>query len=401
MSFVFDTQDMPFRDIHDKPSWIRLQQVRMLYGNSTMSMLGTLFCAFSMVVLLWPVAAQDRLILWFAAIGSVTLARLYLAQRFESRADKITDPGPWFRTFQGGVVLSGACWGGVSIWLFPLDSPMHQVYIAFVLSGICAGAVTVYAPLPGTFLAFAVPGLLPYLWRIWSIDTPQTQLMAGLGALFIIVLNRIGVQSGKTLRSVLELQVRNAELTNELHHQATHDSLVNLINHGEFQRRLKRVAGKSAGPNLDFALIFLDLDLFKTVNDTGGHSAGDALLREIAEILRAHTRARDTAARVGGDEFALLLENCPPERALQIAEYIRRDIAELRLEFEGHQYRVGASLGVAYGKTGLNTASSALKAADAACYAAKEAGRNRVRMLPADDMFKTTGRFHLAEIAAS
>jgi diguanylate cyclase (GGDEF)-like protein len=221
--------------------------------------------------------------------------------------------------------------------------------------------------------------------------------MAAMAGLFLVLLNRVANQSGLALHSVLALQKRNAQLTRALHHQATHDSLVGLINHGEFLRRLNRLTSASARGHQDFSVVFIDLDLFKTVNDSGGHAAGDALLRAIAEILAAHTRSRDTAARVGGDEFALLLESCPGERALEIAEHLRRDIAALKFEFEGQSFPVAASIGVAYGQTGLHSSAAVLKAADAACYAAKEAGRNRVRLLPADDMFKTTGRFSLTQ----
>ena len=220
-----------------------------------------------------------------------------------------------------------------------------------------------------------------------------------MGALFLLMLQRIAAESGRNLRSLLELQTQNARLTHALHHQATHDSLVNLVNHGEFQRRLERLVNVSSGPHRDFSVIFIDLDLFKDVNDTGGHGAGDAMLKEVADVLCMHTRSRDTAARVGGDEFALLLENCAGEKALQIAEHVRRDIASVRLDYEGKIYTLGASIGVTYGQTGLQSANGVLKAADAACYAAKESGRNRVRMLPADEMFKTTGRFNIAQLA--
>jgi diguanylate cyclase (GGDEF)-like protein len=139
------------------------------------------------------------------------------------------------------------------------------------------------------------------------------------------------------------------------------------------------------------------LDLFKDVNDSGGHAAGDALLRAIAGILRERTRAEDTAARVGGDEFALLLEGCPKERGLEIAEAIRKDIAELEVEFDSGKYRVEASIGVSYGRTSVHSATGMLKAADAACYTAKQDGRNQVRMNSANDMFQTTGRFELTQ----
>ena len=394
-----DTLSLPQRDIGENPAWIRREQLRLLFNHSSIALVGTMLCAGAMVVLLWSVTPVQNLLLWLGAVGILSLARLGVHQRFRAAEAALDDPTTWEQLALGGILLSGLLWGAVSIWLYPLDSPDHQIYIAFVLAGMSAGAVTVYSPLQAGFLLFAAPALAPYLMRLLTGGTTQDQVLAGMGALFLVILQRIAAETGRNLRSLLELQTQNARLTHALHHQATHDSLVNLVNHGEFQRRLERLVNDSSGPHRDFSVIFIDLDLFKDVNDSGGHGAGDAMLKEVAEVLCLHTRSRDTAARVGGDEFALLLENCPGEKALQIAEHVRRDIASVRLDYEGKIYTLGASIGVTYGQTGLQSASGVLKAADAACYAAKESGRNRVRMLPADEMFKTTGRFNIAQLA--
>jgi diguanylate cyclase (GGDEF)-like protein len=142
----------------------------------------------------------------------------------------------------------------------------------------------------------------------------------------------------------------------------------------------------------------MDLDRFKAVNDSGGHAAGDALLRVIAGILRKHCRGTDTAARVGGDEFALLLPNCPRQRALDIGEHVRAEIEALTFRHDGREHTVGASVGISWGRAGLQSTSSLLKAADTACYRAKQEGRNRVCMLAANEMFQTTGRFDLLSL---
>jgi len=396
-----DTQKMPFDHIQDEDTWIHDQQIRLLYRNSVGSLVGTVFCAFVLVMLLWPVVDEERLILWLGTVTILTLLRLLLHQHVTQPDRQQSMNGFPVRAFLAGVLLSGAAWGAVSLWLFPVESMLHQIYIAFVLGGLCASAVAVYSPLPTAFLMFSIPALLPYLARVWMQGTDESRLMAGTITLFLLILTRTSQESGRTLKSLLELQAKNAELTRALHYQATHDSLVDLINHGEFQRRLYRLANNDKRDSVDYSLVFVDIDLFKVVNDTGGHSAGDALLREVARVLHAHTRAGDTAARVGGDEFALLLLGCPKERALEIAECIRSDIESLQFEFDGKRYNVAASLGVTHGRTGEHSFTSVIKAADAACYAAKEAGRNRVRLLPASDMFQTTGRFQLAQATSA
>lgn len=394
-----DTQALSVKDTGDQAGWIRSQQVRLAYQNSTMALAGSVFCAFVVVLLLWSEVEQRNLIMWLGATAVLTLLRLMLQQQYEREPPKVSYERSEFyrRAFLTSLMLSGLLWGSVAIWLFPEHSIYHQAYLTFVLGGLCAGAVTVFAPLPGAYTTFALPMLLPFAARIWSIGSTEAQLMVGLIVVFSVILIRTAYESRKTLRTALELQVRNAGLTKALHYRATHDSLVDLINHGEFNRRLEQLSTDDSGPPKEYSLIFIDLDLFKDVNDSGGHAAGDALLRAIAGILRERTRAEDTAARVGGDEFALLLEGCPKERAQEVAEAIRKDIAELEVEFDSRKFSVEASIGVSYGRSSVHSATGMLKAADAACYTAKQDGRNQVRMNSANDMFQTTGRFELTQ----
>jgi diguanylate cyclase (GGDEF)-like protein len=124
--------------------------------------------------------------------------------------------------------------------------------------------------------------------------------------------------------------------------------------------------------------LFIDLDRFKQVNDTGGHAAGDALLRDIARELASRLRKADTVARLGGDEFAVLLPQCPIPQAQAIADKLRIAIETYQLEWEGQAHGVGASIGLVAVNGTHASAAQVLRAADAACYEAKRQGRNRV-----------------------
>jgi len=124
--------------------------------------------------------------------------------------------------------------------------------------------------------------------------------------------------------------------------------------------------------------MFIDLDHFKQVNDTAGHAAGDAVLRDIAKALVAQVRKSDTVARLGGDEFAVLLSECPLGHAREIAEKTRQAVADYGLDWEGRQLSVGASIGLVRVDGSFVDIAEVLAAADAACYAAKRQGRNRV-----------------------
>ncbi len=170
-----------------------------------------------------------------------------------------------------------------------------------------------------------------------------------------------------------------------IEHQATHDELTGLVNRREFMRRLENALTHSKQGGSSYTLCYLDLDQFKIVNDTVGHAAGDALLKEFSGVLHGRLRTRDTLSRVGGDEFALLLENCQLEAGVQIAESLLAILAEFRFQWEEKEFQIGASLGVVPVTADSDTALQVLSHADLACYTAKELGRNRIYVYRSDD----------------
>lgn len=162
--------------------------------------------------------------------------------------------------------------------------------------------------------------------------------------------------------------------------QNTHDALTGLINRSEFERRLTHalVATHSSGD--EHALCFLDLDQFKVINDTHGHTAGDELLRQLALVLAGAVSKRETLARLGGDEFAVLIENCTLPNALRIANKVRRAVEDFHFAWEDRVCRIRVSVGLVPITASSHSITSVLSAADSACYAAKEKGRNRVHV---------------------
>ncbi len=164
----------------------------------------------------------------------------------------------------------------------------------------------------------------------------------------------------------------------ELEWSAAHDPLTGLANRKAFEQRAAR-AFEALPRSLPAAIVFIDLDHFKPINDTAGHAAGDAMLRAVATEMTARVRASDLVVRLGGDEFALLLERCPLDVALRVAENVRAAIAGIVLPWEQRQLRVGASVGVACIAPDMPDVAAWVTAADAACYAAKAAGRGVVR----------------------
>jgi len=181
------------------------------------------------------------------------------------------------------------------------------------------------------------------------------------------------------------LQDRVAEATTRLSYQAAHDMLTGLPNRREFEVRMERALASAREQGQAHTLCYLDLDQFKVVNDTCGHVAGDELLRQLAVLLSAKLRDRDTLARLGGDEFGVLLQNCTLEQAQPIAEVLRQMVKEFRFVWHDKSFVIGVSIGLVAITAESENLSNLLSYADAACYAAKDRGRNRVHVYQAED----------------
>ncbi len=174
-------------------------------------------------------------------------------------------------------------------------------------------------------------------------------------------------------------------LATKVAYQAAHDSLTGLLSRREFEQRLTRAVEAQRTEDLPHSLLYLDLDQFKVVNDTCGHAAGDAMLRQIADVLLARMPDAHTLSRLGGDEFGLLLENTGREQANALAEQLREAVEAVEFVHDNRRFGCSASVGVVTFGREIGNMSEALRAADAACLLAKDKGRNRVQVHGLDD----------------
>ncbi|WP_455211429.1 EAL domain-containing protein [Kaarinaea lacus] len=174
-------------------------------------------------------------------------------------------------------------------------------------------------------------------------------------------------------------------LSQQLSWQASHDSLTGLLNRNEFEARLKQLIQESRTTDKHHALMYMDLDQFKIVNDTCGHFAGDELLKQLAQLLLPKIRESDTLARLGGDEFGLILEGCHLKQASDIARQLLDLVQDFRFVWNDKTFSIGMSIGLVAITSHSKDLVSALSAADAACFIAKDKGRNRVWIHHTDD----------------
>ncbi|ASL47792.1 Cyclic di-GMP phosphodiesterase PdeB [Burkholderia sp. AD24] len=167
-------------------------------------------------------------------------------------------------------------------------------------------------------------------------------------------------------------------LHHEIQYRATHDALTGIFNRTEFDRRLRHALNTALDTSVVHALLYIDLDQFKLANDIGGHTVGDKLLKQVVGIVKGLVRSNDIFGRLGGDEFGLILERCGLEDAQKVAQQICDELDAFRFQHGSHSLHVGASIGLVLIDRHWTNAVTLLQAADQACYAAKQAGRNRV-----------------------
>lgn len=229
-----------------------------------------------------------------------------------------------------------------------------------------------------------------------SIDDPVTRALLKNGPVYLshnielqnhdnktiysveVVVSPIFDNGGIIMGAVLILHdtTELREMAQQLSYQASHDSLTNLINRREFERRLKSLIESVKTDDVEHVLFYMDLDQFKIINDTCGHLAGDNMLLDVTKLFSNCMRESDTLARLGGDEFGVLLEKCHIEQAKQVAEKIHHQLQLFKFSWDSNIFEVGVSIGIVPINKTVSNLTELLSAADSACYVAKEKGHN-------------------------
>jgi len=193
------------------------------------------------------------------------------------------------------------------------------------------------------------------------------------------------IELTRRMANIAAIVILRKQSEEQLIYNATHDALTELVNRREFEKRALRLLESVKRDKQQHALCFMDLDQFKVVNDSCGHAAGDEMLRQITSVLQQIVRKRDTLARLGGDEFGVLMEHCSLEQAQRLAGELHRVIQDYVFLWEEQSFRVGVSIGLVAITEAVPNLTELLKEADAACYMAKDSGRNRIHVSHPED----------------
>lgn len=361
--------------VPDVEMLVREDKLKLLFRQSFPALFISFATALLLSWMLWGHSSEVAIVAWLAVLAVSTLGRLAVFIVY-------------FRTTPGGVELlklerryvfslmvSSLIWGIGALVVMPADSLLHQAITLFVLVGMAGGAISMYSARYRMAIGAMAAVLLPSTIWLYT-QSGKEQFGMALGAtLFMGVL----VRAAKVLANALQA---NFQLSRELHaahaaadQQARTDVLTGINNRRAFLNHGEQLIRYCERHELALSAMVMDLDHFKSINDSLGHLAGDTVLRQVGEIILTTLRRSDVCGRIGGEEFAVILPHTTENAALGIAEKLRRTIAETPIVCGERHLEITISIGVASGAYDLG---ALLAFADKAMYRAKAQGRNQV-----------------------
>ena len=379
---------------------LHIEQMQLIDKSSRTVLVGALATAVFYSHLVYQSISLLLLIAWFSLTATVYIGRYYLTHyRFKLDSLDKENSYRWEMVYLLGTLLSGIIWGMGAYFMLPHVSTLLQAALVLTVGGLVAASSVTYSPSRYLGTVFSVPALVPLVAFFFEQQGDEYFYMGFLVLVYLFVmfisnqfmhrLTRRSIMLGRHNEClVVDLKQKVDEvkfMATEMSYQASHDMLTGLINRREFETRLEKAIKDVSDNQTQYTLCYIDLDEFKVVNDTCGHVAGDVLLKNLTEYFKKYIRSSDILARLGGDEFGLLLPSCDVGKAEQIAENLREAVKNFHFSWEDKIFELGISVGLVEITPQSGTLADVLKAADSACYIAKDLGRNRIHVYVEDD----------------
>ncbi len=323
---------------------------------------------------LWQALSAWALASWLALMATVSAVRI--AQLTQYRRSDNPDPGRWQAYYVATLLASGGVWGA-SIPVFgPSLAAHHEVLLVVAVAGMSAGALPVNGAILWIYCAYLICTLVPAIVVYLANGTHPQFVFGVMGLLYVAMLVMAAHHLSRRLQGTYELSARLEQANRELARQATHDPLTDLPNRARFESAVDTELERVARYGARCALVMIDIDHFKSINDTYGHATGDQILERVGATLNTEMRRADCAARWGGEEFIALLPETGLDSARHVAERIRCRVIRIGVD---DRNRISVSLGVAVCE-GSEARATLFQRLDRALYRAKQRGRNRVEV---------------------
>ncbi|MGD2172040.1 MAG: EAL domain-containing protein [Gammaproteobacteria bacterium] len=316
-----------------------------------------------------------------AGLGAVYLAQFLLSRRYLRPDIEGGNLAGWYRVFTATACLGGLFWGlGAVLLTANQDTSANLLTLVFI-GALAAAALPPLGILSWAYTAFVAGVLVPVMINLWLDGRDLDRELSLFTAIYIFML----IASAASYRSRFERRFREKLATTDPAVEIREDGLTGLPGRRQFELLASKILAANAKSGIDVSLLYIDLDQFKVINDTCGHRAGDEILRQVARLLWRMIRRGDSLARIGGDEFAILLVDSNEKTAMRTSQLICKSIKHGHFHFRGNQLQLSASIGMATTAGDLDSIEDLMRVAERASYAAKEYGRNRVQVFDRHD----------------
>ena len=354
---------------------VQTDQLQLLYRQSFPAIYSSMISAVILTAILWPAQSHDLLLSWFGLLSVAAMARFYLFMRYNKVSPQGEEILSWERPYFITLMLSSSIWGIGGLLIIPPDSQLHLVIIFSFLVAMSGGAIAYYSSYSAMATATISIMLLP-IAGYFFIMTEYTFVGIAIATIgFFVSAIRASRFISLTIYKNL-IMTRQLEASNvEKQRLAYIDDLTGLNNRRAFYEFGKILTNNCQRSNNEVSMIHMDIDNFKIINDTYGHAAGDTVLKKIGQILSRRLRKSDVFARIGGEEFGMLLSTTSLKQAVSLAEKLRLEIEQCSFMFDHEEHSITASFGVTSGTYDIDTL---VKQSDQFMFLSKQGGRNRV-----------------------
>jgi len=363
---------------------VRSEQIRIIFAAVPSSLVTVLASSLILSAALWYQVDHTTIGAWFTLTNLLSLHRLQMYRRFRREETGRVVDYRWHRRAVLTSLASGLTWGAGGYLLFAEQSQAHQVFLALVVAGISAGAITTLSALLPAVRGFVLLAVIPIVVKFNLVDDEFGISVTIMSALFVFMILESAKRLNQTIMESLEVRHQRELAEQTIRRQAEFDELTDLPNRRLLLSNLRQEIAKAERHRRFGAVFFIDLDRFKAVNDSLGHAVGDELLIEVAQKISERLRQEDTVGRLGGDEFVVLLpevgttQDSAGAHASRIANEIRSRF-EAPFVIQQHEIHLTISIGIALFPADVS-AEDLLKFADVAMYRAKNEGRDSVRL---------------------
>ena len=360
---------------------VQSDRLQLLYQQSFPAVFVSMAAAIIFTVTLWPVQDHQLLLAWFSALFLTAMARLILFLQYRKISPEGEEVLIWEKPYFITLMLTSVTWGIGSLFIMPEDSQVHQIVIFSFMIALAGGATSLYSSHSTMTLATVAVILLPVTVYFFMNGGYVYVGMAAAAVLFFISCLRATQFLSQTLNRNF-LMTRQLEISNkEAERLARIDDLTGLYNRRAFYEYGALLANNSKRNTDELSMINMDIDNFKLINDTFGHAAGDDVLKQVGQVLLQRLRKSDIYARIGGEEFGMLLPMTSLDQATQLAEQLRQAIEKMSFVTGDENFTITASFGVATGSYDVDVL---VRRSDQVMYTSKESGRNMVNVYQED-----------------